>query len=143
MRQHHRTSASAPPPRGQRGFTLVEALVALVIVSLAFLLVVGLLYQEPAILARARARTEALAAMEGTMEGIRAGVIPLEDASLDVAAVPGAAREARHLVLWIDVESDPEVEDLWKVRIDAQWEAGRRPARGRLVSLVWRPDGAS
>src|SRR5205807_988666 len=75
-----RTRMRGRAERGESGFTVVEALIALVIIGVALLLGMGLLLQQPRVLHRIDAQRQALRAIESTIESLRAGLLPLEDA---------------------------------------------------------------
>src|SRR4051812_18013433 len=86
------------PSRAGRpnGFTLVEALIALTILGVALLLGLGLILQWPRDIRRLDAERQAMRALEATLEGMRAGTIPVQNAELDgfvTAAGTGAPRD--------------------------------------------------
>lgn len=65
----------SPSPAGA-GFTLLEAVVALGILSLALMLGLAVLAQQPRIHRHAQAHREAHQALSATLEGLRAGTVP-------------------------------------------------------------------
>jgi prepilin-type N-terminal cleavage/methylation domain-containing protein len=69
--------------RRQRGFSLIETLIALAILGTALLLGAALLLQHPRVLRRLDAQREAYRAIESTLEAVRAGALPLQSLELD------------------------------------------------------------
>lgn len=121
--------------RGRLGFTLVESLVALALVSVGLLLAVGIQMQQPRALERLRARQAATRALEATLEGVRAGVVPLADGAVAPALFAGSAPR---LALRLEV-SPTETADLWLVVCHADYVVLGATQRSSLRSLVWAP----
>ena len=128
--------------RGAAGVALVEALVAVAIVGIALLFVVGLLAHEARLTARAAGQHEALMLLEAALEGIRAGAVPLADATYSDPLPPWLPSPARRgAVLWIDVEpvGSPRVRDLWEVSATVRYRAGRDILRRSVTTRMWLP----
>ena len=72
-----------PSRAGRRpsGFTLIEALVALTILGVALLLGMALMMQLPRDVRRLDAEREAMRALEMSLEGMRAGTLPIQDST--------------------------------------------------------------
>ena len=66
-------SRHAAVGRHRSAFTLVEVLIALLVLTLCLFLALGLHLQQRRILSRLQAQGEALRALEGTIEALRAG----------------------------------------------------------------------
>jgi len=98
--------------RSDSGAALVEVLVALLLVGLALLLAGEVVVIQPRALLRLRASEEALSAIEATVESLRAGALPLEDAHF---ASPGS-RAAADLALDLRVEPAARV-DLFHITV--------------------------
>lgn len=64
------------------GFTLIETVVALAVLSTALLFTIALVGQESGATRRLMAHGEALRAIEATLEGVRAGLIVPVDGSV-------------------------------------------------------------
>ena len=133
---------SPPARRAQRGVALMEALVAAAIVGIALLFVVGLLAHEARLTARAAGQRDAVTLLETALEGIRAGGVPLEDATYDEAKPPWLPiPERRGAVLWIEVKKagDPPVRDLYEVKATVRYRAGRDILWRSLTTRMWLP----
>lgn len=125
-------------PLRNRGFTLLEALVALLLVTFGMLMGFGLTARQPQTMKRLRAGDEALRAVEATIETIRAGALPLESGFLRPTVAYPAPVRTEHLVL--DLEVRPrEVDGLYEITVEARYQVGREILRRRVTTLVWRP----
>jgi Tfp pilus assembly protein PilV len=115
--------------RNNPGFTLIEVLVALVLLMVALLAGGAMALQRPRALQRIEAQARAVRALEGTLEAVRAGALPL--ASGPAPGPPGIAMavEARAAA----------IAGLWEVRIQAEYRFRGQLVRKELRSLVWRP----
>jgi type II secretory pathway pseudopilin PulG len=120
----------------QSGFTLIEALLAATILTLALLLGVGLVLQQPRIVRRLDAQREALHAMETALESLRAGALPLKSQRLDLrsAGVPSGP------ILWITVEPAGYPPGLWQVSVRAAWTLEGQIRQSEVETMVWRPE---
>ena len=121
--------------QARSGFTLIESLVALALVSVGLLLAVGVQMQQPLALERLRARQEVTRALEAALESVRAGALPLADGVVP-GGPPGGA--ARGLVVRLHVEA-AGTRDLYQVTCEALYTLRGRPQRALLTSLVWAP----
>jgi prepilin-type N-terminal cleavage/methylation domain-containing protein len=131
---------SSPPRRSsrERGFSLVEVLIALVLVGTALLMGMGLALQQPRIVRRLDGERQAFRAMEATLEAVRAGVVPLQTAELDgfVTAVGTPAPKNLRIQMQVDPEGTP---GLFQVTLLARYEVEHRKVRKTLRTLVWSP----
>ena len=120
---------AAPRSLLERGSILVESLIALVLLSVALLMGLPLLFGQPGAVRRLDAQRAALGALDSTLEAIRAGALPLEDARCG-SGTPDDP------VVWVDVEGSA---GLYQVTLRAVWELRGQTFERRLESMVWRP----
>lgn len=128
-----------PPERAGRGFTLLEALMALLVLTLAMLLGYGFMMRQPQAMKRLDAGDEALRAIEASLETIRSGAIPVQPSRMlqPVIAYPPPTTAVD---LLIDLEVEPtETPGLFAVSLEARYRVGRSIHRRRIQSLVWSP----
>ncbi|MEO8503009.1 MAG: prepilin-type N-terminal cleavage/methylation domain-containing protein [Acidobacteriota bacterium] len=128
------------PLRGSSGrrhdaaFTLVEVLIALLVLTLCLFLALGLHLQQRRILSRLAAQGEALRALEGTIEALRAGAIPLESETVPAPF----ATDAHGLVVTV-VVTGTDVSALFDVKAEARFVVAGEPRRRGLETLIWAP----
>jgi type II secretory pathway pseudopilin PulG len=120
----------------QSGFTLIEALLAATILTMALLLGVGLVLQQPRIVRRLDAQREALHAMETALESLRAGALPLTSQRLDLRS-PG---DPSGPILWITAEPAGYPPGLWQVSVRAAWTLEGQIRQSEVETMVWRPE---
>lgn len=119
----------------QRGFSLIEALVALAIVGLTMTVGMSLLAQESDLARRLRAHREAMQIIESTLEAVRAGLIPLTSGRLQL---PVASTQTDALVLWLEVRPRTEPPGLSEVLVEARYVVGSQTLRRGVWTMVWR-----
>src|SRR5436305_14727742 len=95
--------------RAQSGFTLIEALLAATLLTLALLLGMALILQQRRIVRRLDAQRAALHEIEATLDALRAGAIPLAPQRID----PRNAADPAGLALWIEVQPAGYPPGLW------------------------------
>ncbi len=128
-------------PEGS-GFTLIESLVALALITLALFLGTKLILMEPRILERVEAGEGAIRALEASLETLRSGDLPLRRGILLPPAAYPLGLAAPGLVLRLEEveEIDPEeTPGLFRITVEARYLAGRDVRRHRIQTLVWRP----
>jgi prepilin-type N-terminal cleavage/methylation domain-containing protein len=123
------------PPHPQSGFSLVESLVALLVLTTALMIGLPLIQQQPGIVKRLDAQHVALREIESTLEAMRSGAMPLESIHLP----PGGPGQP---VLWVDVqpEPDPAPAGLFHVTVRALWRIQGRDFQKRVETLAWSPE---
>jgi prepilin-type N-terminal cleavage/methylation domain-containing protein len=130
-----------------RGFTLLEVAIALAILSVALLLGMSLLLGQARMVRRLDADHAARAALEATLEAIRAGALPLRSASYggeDLAAIGGVGGGGPPVGMTIDLDvtaSSPP--GLYEVALRARYRIAGHDLERRLGSLVWQPVAGS
>ncbi len=139
------------PPRPRRsgrasGFSLVEVLIALVLVGTALMMGMGLALQQPRIVRRLDGERQAFRAMESTLESVRAGVIPLPippetTVQLDgfVTAVGTPAPKDLEIYMQVEPAGQP---GLFEVTLRATYLVEGRKVNKLLRTLVWSPPKA-
>lgn len=134
-------------PRPKHGFSLVEALIALLILEMALLMGLALLLEQPRIVRRLDRQRQTLRSLEATLELVRGGAIPLETGPvrtwLDLGGVPPPEGTA----VWLKVEpaslpSSPAPPGLFHVTVRARWIAAGGLRTREVETLVWSPDAA-
>jgi prepilin-type N-terminal cleavage/methylation domain-containing protein len=115
-----------------RGFTLVETLVALVLLTLTLLLGLGLVLQHPRIVRRLDAQREALHLLEGSLEALRAGALPLVPQEL-----PATGPHRMSLSVGVEPASSPP--GLYKVDVRVDYVVDGQLRERSVETLVWRP----
>lgn len=130
-------------PDIERGFTLIESLVALAVLSVALLLGMGLVLQLPGVVRRVDAHRQALRAMEAALEALRAGELPLASGRLASPTSPtspavSSGSAPAGLAVWIEVQpvSPP---GLHEVLVRARYPAAGKVVERQVETLVYRP----
>ena len=115
-----------------RGSILVESLVALVLLTVALLMGLPLLFQQPGIVRRLDAQRLALSAMDSTLEALRAGTLPLQPSRYG-AGTPDDP------VVWVDVEPEIEPPGLYRVTLKAVYKVRDQTFERQIETRVWSP----
>jgi prepilin-type N-terminal cleavage/methylation domain-containing protein len=132
-------SPSVPRRRSrQRGFSLVEVLVALTVLGVALLMGLALVLQNPRIVRRTDGERQAYRALESTLEAVRAGAIPLASARLDGFVTAVGTPAPKDLTVWMDV-TPTERPGLYEVALRATYTVFKEPHEKRLQTMVWSP----
>ena len=122
----------------ESGFTVIETLIALVIICIALLLGMGLLLQQPRVLHRLDAQRQALRAIESTVEALRSGLLPLEDAEYVGYNTAVSSSWGKDLTVDVTVETT-ETLSLYKVHVEAHYTADGHPHTRAVDTMFWRP----
>ena len=118
-----------------KGFSLIEALIALAIVTLIMTVGMALLAQQSGIGRRVAAHQEALRLIESTLEAVRADQLPLTSGRVELAAT---ATESDVLTLWLEVAPSSRAPGLFEVQVEARYVVGVRTLRRSVRTMVWR-----
>jgi len=129
---------SGPSQPGQRGFTLLEALVALVLLGVALLMGMELVLQNPRMVRRMDGERQAFRAMESTLEAVRAGAIPLQTSDLGGFSTAVGSPAPKDLAISLQVDPT-ELPGLYQVTLRARYTADARQVQKELQTMVWSP----
>src|SRR5947209_4163260 len=139
--------AASPPcypaftmQRAGNGFTLVETLIALALLGVALLLGMALVLSQPRMVRRMESERQAFRAIEGTLEAIRGGAIPLVPAHFDNFAFSAGSPVSSDLTLSMDVRPVPFPPSLFQVSLTAHYSVAGQPFDHRVDTLVWQPN---
>lgn len=127
-----------PDNGADNGFTLIEALVALMVVTMALLLGYSMMIRQPRASERLDAGDEALRAIEASLETIRAGALPLESGFLQPGIAYPPPVRARELMVDLDVTATG-TPGLYAVSLEARYRVGPSIHRRQVESLIWAP----
>ena len=114
-----------------RGFALVETLVALALLTLALLLGLGLVLQQPRIIHRLDAQREAIERLEVAIEALRAGALPPASQSLSPVG-------PRRMTISIEVTPEGHPPGLYRVRASARYFIQGQSRERSVETLLWR-----
>ena len=109
---------------------------ALAVLLVALLIGLALLAEQPRIERRLAARQEAVRAVEGVLEGIRAGVVPLQGGAVPPGV--GGGGGGTPMLLWMEVTPTdrPGLDD---VRVTANYNVLGEEGHWEARTLVWAP----
>jgi type II secretory pathway pseudopilin PulG len=126
------------------GFSLVEALVALLILEVALLMGLAILLEQPRIIRRLDRQRQTTRALESTLELVRAGALPLATGPVEtwlaLAGTPPPAGTS--VLLEVDPAPPPSPQGLFHVTVRARWVAAGRLRTREVETLVWSPDAS-
>jgi prepilin-type N-terminal cleavage/methylation domain-containing protein len=122
----------------QSGFSLVEVLIALVIVGMALLMGMGLALQNPRIVRRTDAERQAFRALESTLEAVRAGAVPLKTSVLGGFATAVDKPAPADLAVLMEV-APAGLPGLFEVTLQASYTVKQRKFQKSLKTMIWSP----
>ena len=120
----------------QSGFSLVEVLIALVLVGMALLMGMGLALQNPRIVRRTDAERQAFRALESTLEAVRSGAVPLQTSVLEGFATAVGNPAPADLVVLMQVDSTG-LPGLYEVTLYARYTVEQRKVQKSLKTMIW------
>ncbi|HTQ80813.1 MAG TPA: prepilin-type N-terminal cleavage/methylation domain-containing protein [Thermoanaerobaculia bacterium] len=127
------------PRAGDGGFTLLETLIALALLMVALLMGVALVLAQPRMIRRLEAERQAFRAIEGTLEAVRGGAIPLAPAYFQNFDFSAGTPAARNLGLWMEVQAVPSTPNLYQVTLRAHYVVAGQGIDKQVDTLVWQP----
>jgi type II secretory pathway pseudopilin PulG len=119
----------------QSGFTLIEALLAATLLTLALLLGMALILQQRRIVRRLDAQRAALHEIDATLDALRVGALALVPQRID----PRNAGDPPGLALWVTVQPAGYPPGLWQVSLSAAWRIDGEMKTDRIDTMLWRP----
>lgn len=125
-------------PRRNAGFSLLETLISMALLTIALLLGVDAFLQHQRATQRMEAQRQAFRALESTMEAIRAGVLPLQSTWLEGFTTAVGTPAPRDLKIWMQVDPTPSAA-LYEVHLQATYHLESLTVRRNLDSMVFRP----
>jgi prepilin-type N-terminal cleavage/methylation domain-containing protein len=131
--------ANAPAGRPRaRGFTYIETLVALAILSLTLLLGVDGFLQYARATRRMESERQAFRALESTLEAVRAGTMPLASTWLEGFTTAVGNPAPPDLKVWMQV--DPTgIPHLVSIHLQGTYRVDGKLYTKDLYSMVFRP----
>lgn len=127
--------------RLQKGFSLIESLVALLLVTMALFLTLHLTTIQPRTMKRLRANEAAVRAIESSLETIRGGSIPLTEGRTKLVSPAAFVADPSvvGLQMTMDVAHSSETDDLYIVTVEARYLVADQVWVRRVQTMVWRP----
>lgn len=124
-----------------RGITLIEVLVAMVVLGLCLVFMTQLLVQDSFVEKRLRAREASLRLLEAHTEIVRAGLpLPDEEGTYDMELLvePAYSSGLEALSLQLVLE-ELEPRGLWRVDLEMSYRSGQQSFEESVEMRLWRP----
>ena len=116
----------------ERGFSLLETMVALALLGLVLLAATGMVLYHPRMVRRLDAERQVYRAVEAKIEAMRGGV-SLESTGPKPVFLPGSAR---NVTLQVTVTREPQP-GLYRVVVDAEYTIYSQRLKKRVETMVW------
>lgn len=129
--------ALRPAERRDRGFTLLETVLALTVFGFAIIVVAGFLDAQMSAARRLEARADLVRAAETVLESVRGGLLPLVAGAVDLGD-EFAAPSGRRIFIRLAVGDGP-AGGLYEVSVRAWTHLPGSDQSVELTSMVWRP----
>lgn len=120
------------------GFSLVEAMVGLLLLGLILVFSLSTLYRLPRDLERLEARREAYRTAEAVLEAVRAGAVPMIPGSYEMPAVWGEPRAAHLLTARLEI-AEAGAADLYAIKVSATYTVRGETLQVAVETLSWSP----
>ena len=118
----------------ERGFSLLETLVALTILGMVLLTATGMVLYHPRTVRRLDAERHVYRAIETSLEAVRGGGLLLVSGPMPVDLPPGSS--ARDVTLQMTVTPEPQP-GLYRVVFDAEYTIYNQRLTKRVETMVW------
>lgn len=123
--------------RRDRGFTLLETVLALTVFGFAIVVAAGFLDAQMSAARRLEARSDLVRAAETVLESVRGGLLPLQSAAVDLG---DEFQPLSAITVRTRVEVRPQtLPDLYEVEVEAAAEVRGRDMVVSITTRVWRP----
>lgn len=130
-------TALRPAERRNRGFTLLETVLALTVFGFAIIVAAGFLDAQMSAARRLEARADLVRAAETVLESVRGGLLPLQSATVDLG---DEFQPLSAITVRTRVEVRPqELPDLYELEVEAAAEVRGRDMVVSITTRVWRP----
>lgn len=130
-------SALRPAPSSDRGFTLLETVLAMTVFGFAIIVAAGFLGAQMSAARRLEARADLVRAAETVLESVRGGVLPLQSAAVDLG---DEFQPLSAIKVDTRVEVRPQaMPDLYEVEVEAGAVVRGRNTVVSITTRVWRP----
>jgi prepilin-type N-terminal cleavage/methylation domain-containing protein len=130
-------SALPPADSSDRGFTLLETVLAMTVFGFAIIVAAGFLDAQMSAARRLEARADLVRAAETVLESVRGGVLPLQSAAVDLG---GEFQPLSAITVDTRVEVRPQaMPDLYEVEVEAGAVVRGRTMVVSITTRIWRP----
>ena len=128
---------TGPRHSGDRGFTLLETVLALTIFGFAIVVAAGFLDAQMSAARRLEARADLVRAAETVLESVRGGVLPLQSADVDLG---DEFQPLSAITVTTRVEVRPRpLDGLYEVEVNAGAMVRSEDMVVSITTQVWRP----
>ena len=128
---------TGPRHSGDRGFTLLETVLALTIFGFAIVVAAGFLDAQMSAARRLEARADLVRAAETVLESVRGGVLPLQSADVDLG---DEFQPLSAITVTTRVEVRPRsLDGLYEVEVSAGAMVRSEDMVVSITTQVWRP----
>ncbi len=120
------------------GFSLLECLIALLLIGFAMLMATALLNTMSTTAARLRTQHELLRSLEAAAANVRAGAVPLRSGPMTIDPEMSSAPLTDHRIA-LEVEAG-DIPGLYQVTVHVRCSFSlEQPLHRSLTTMVWRP----